>query len=200
MCCLISFPHIWSGTFFPCWPLTSIINIYLITTATLFLTFVFLWTESSEAAKGKSQVKVSVKKSSRIQIKRLKGKGKFPVVQLSNTSYTNSFFVNNQAVCLLCAIMWYVYPTLLIHSAGRKKAKNAKPPTKDKVDTMVEWRIGTVKPLYVCWEPARIAETDLAKVGSVNYLAACATTAWMFIRNYLDLVLMYRTSNMNQVL
>ncbi|RCV07183.1 hypothetical protein SETIT_1G224100v2 [Setaria italica] len=51
--------------------------------------------ESSEAAKGKSQVKVSVKKSSRIQIKRLKGK-------------------------------------------GRKKAKNAKPPTKGKVDAMVE--------------------------------------------------------------
>ncbi|KAF8653353.1 hypothetical protein HU200_062325 [Digitaria exilis] len=31
--------------------------------------------ESSEAAKGKSQMKLSVKKNSRIQIKRLKGKG-----------------------------------------------------------------------------------------------------------------------------
>ncbi|KAG0533768.1 hypothetical protein BDA96_04G221300 [Sorghum bicolor] len=51
--------------------------------------------ESSEAAKGKSQVKFSVKKNSRIQIKRLKGK-------------------------------------------GRKKAKNAKPPAKEKVDAMVE--------------------------------------------------------------
>ncbi|CAN6252228.1 unnamed protein product [Urochloa humidicola] len=51
--------------------------------------------ESSETAKGKSQVKISMKKSSRVQIKRLKGK-------------------------------------------GRKKAKNAKPPTKDKVDSMVE--------------------------------------------------------------
>nr|ACG26437.1 hypothetical protein [Zea mays] len=50
--------------------------------------------ESSEAAKGKSQVKFSVKKNSRIQIKRLKGK-------------------------------------------GRKKAKNAKPPAKEKVDAMV---------------------------------------------------------------
>lgn len=50
---------------------------------------------SSEAAKGKSQVKFSVKKNSRIQIKRLKGK-------------------------------------------GRKKAKNAKPPAKEKVDAMVE--------------------------------------------------------------
>ncbi|CAL4968376.1 unnamed protein product [Urochloa decumbens] len=48
--------------------------------------------ESSEAVKGKSKVKISVKK---MQIKRLKGK-------------------------------------------GRKKAKNAKPPTKDKVDSMVE--------------------------------------------------------------
>ncbi|CAN6245032.1 unnamed protein product [Urochloa humidicola] len=48
--------------------------------------------ESSEAAKGKSKVKISVKK---MQIKRLKGK-------------------------------------------GRKKAKNAKPLTKDKVDSMVE--------------------------------------------------------------
>jgi hypothetical protein len=45
------------------------------TTATPFLTLVFLLTESSEAAKGKSQVKFSVKKNSRIQIKRLKGKG-----------------------------------------------------------------------------------------------------------------------------
>ncbi|XP_066327879.1 uncharacterized protein [Miscanthus floridulus] len=51
--------------------------------------------ESSEAATGKSQVKFSVKKSSRIQIKRLKGK-------------------------------------------GRKKAKNAKPPAKEKVDAMIE--------------------------------------------------------------
>lgn len=51
--------------------------------------------ESSEAAKGKSQVKFSVKKNARIQIKRLKGK-------------------------------------------GRKKAKNAKPPAKEKVDAMVE--------------------------------------------------------------
>ncbi|XP_062219564.1 uncharacterized protein LOC133919242 [Phragmites australis] len=51
--------------------------------------------ESSEAAKGKSQVKFSVKKNSSVQIKRLKGK-------------------------------------------GRKKAKNAKPPTKEKVDAMVE--------------------------------------------------------------
>ncbi|PWZ23707.1 hypothetical protein Zm00014a_001103 [Zea mays] len=50
---------------------------------------------SSEAAKGKSQVKFSVKKNSRIQIKRLKGK-------------------------------------------GRKKAKNAKPPAKERVDAMVE--------------------------------------------------------------
>ncbi|CAL5021033.1 unnamed protein product [Urochloa decumbens] len=48
--------------------------------------------ESSEAVKGKSKVKISVKK---MQIKRLKGK-------------------------------------------GRKKAKNAKPPTKEKVDSMVE--------------------------------------------------------------
>ncbi|KAJ1279866.1 hypothetical protein BS78_04G188500 [Paspalum vaginatum] len=32
--------------------------------------------ESSEAAKGKSQVKFNVKKNSRIQIKRLKGKGR----------------------------------------------------------------------------------------------------------------------------
>lgn len=51
--------------------------------------------ESSEAAKGKSQVKFSVKKNSRIQIKRLKGK-------------------------------------------GRKKAKNSKPPAKERVDAMVE--------------------------------------------------------------
>ncbi|KAL6899366.1 hypothetical protein ACP4OV_006024 [Aristida adscensionis] len=51
--------------------------------------------KSSEAAKGKSQVKFNVKKNSRIQIKRLKGK-------------------------------------------GRQKAKNAKPPTKVKVDAMVE--------------------------------------------------------------
>ncbi|KAF0936134.1 hypothetical protein E2562_038860 [Oryza meyeriana var. granulata] len=50
---------------------------------------------SSEAAKDKSPMKFNVKKNSRIQIKRLKGK-------------------------------------------GRKKAKNAKPPTKDKVDAMVE--------------------------------------------------------------
>uniref|UniRef100_A0A0E0CN12 Uncharacterized protein n=1 Tax=Oryza meridionalis TaxID=40149 RepID=A0A0E0CN12_9ORYZ len=50
---------------------------------------------SSEAAKDKSQLKFNVKKNSRVQIKRLKGK-------------------------------------------GRKKAKNAKPPTKDKVDAMVE--------------------------------------------------------------
>ncbi|CAO2039545.1 unnamed protein product [Urochloa humidicola] len=50
---------------------------------------------AEETAKGKSQVKISMKKSSRVQIKRLKGK-------------------------------------------GRKKAKNAKPPTKDKVDSMVE--------------------------------------------------------------
>ncbi|CAL5057266.1 unnamed protein product [Urochloa decumbens] len=47
---------------------------------------------AEEAVKGKSKVKISVKK---MQIKRLKGK-------------------------------------------GRKKAKNAKPPTKDKVDSMVE--------------------------------------------------------------
>ncbi|TVU29363.1 hypothetical protein EJB05_20937 [Eragrostis curvula] len=51
--------------------------------------------ESSEAAKGKPQVKFNVKKNSRIQIKRLKGK-------------------------------------------GRKKAKNVKPPTKEKVEAMVE--------------------------------------------------------------
>ncbi|CAD6243704.1 unnamed protein product [Miscanthus lutarioriparius] len=51
--------------------------------------------ESSDTATGKSQVKFSVKKNSRIQIKRLKGK-------------------------------------------GRKKAKNAKPPAKEKVDAMVE--------------------------------------------------------------
>ncbi|XP_062222833.1 uncharacterized protein LOC133921811 isoform X2 [Phragmites australis] len=50
---------------------------------------------AEEAAKGKSQVKFNVKRNSRIQVKRLKGK-------------------------------------------GRKKAKNAKPPTKEKVDTMVE--------------------------------------------------------------
>uniref|UniRef100_A0A0E0K240 Uncharacterized protein n=1 Tax=Oryza punctata TaxID=4537 RepID=A0A0E0K240_ORYPU len=50
---------------------------------------------SSEAATNKSQLKFNVKKNSKIQIKRLKGK-------------------------------------------GRKKAKNAKPPTKDKVDAMVE--------------------------------------------------------------
>uniref|UniRef100_A0A0E0G9K7 Uncharacterized protein n=1 Tax=Oryza nivara TaxID=4536 RepID=A0A0E0G9K7_ORYNI len=50
---------------------------------------------SSEASKDKSQLKFNVKKNSRVQIKRLKGK-------------------------------------------GRKKAKNAKPPTKDKVDAMVE--------------------------------------------------------------
>ncbi|KAG0533767.1 hypothetical protein BDA96_04G221300 [Sorghum bicolor] len=37
--------------------------------------------ESSEAAKGKSQVKFSVKKNSRIQIKRLKGKGRKPKMQ-----------------------------------------------------------------------------------------------------------------------
>ncbi|KAL6634699.1 hypothetical protein ACP70R_027370 [Stipagrostis hirtigluma subsp. patula] len=51
--------------------------------------------ESSEAAKGKSQVTFNVKKNSRIQIKRLKGK-------------------------------------------GRKKAKNARPPSTEKVDVMVE--------------------------------------------------------------
>ncbi|KAK3158398.1 hypothetical protein QOZ80_2AG0136650 [Eleusine coracana subsp. coracana] len=51
--------------------------------------------EPSEAAKGKSQVKFNVKKNSRIQIKRLKGK-------------------------------------------GRKKAKNVKPASKEKVDAMVE--------------------------------------------------------------
>ncbi|KAK3154545.1 hypothetical protein QOZ80_2BG0191950 [Eleusine coracana subsp. coracana] len=51
--------------------------------------------EPSEAAKGKSQVKFNVKKNSRIQIKRLKGK-------------------------------------------GRKKAKNVKPASKEKVDVMVE--------------------------------------------------------------
>uniref|UniRef100_A0A0D9VI05 Uncharacterized protein n=1 Tax=Leersia perrieri TaxID=77586 RepID=A0A0D9VI05_9ORYZ len=50
---------------------------------------------SSEGAKDKSQLKFNVKKNSRVQIKRLKGK-------------------------------------------GRKKAKNAKPPTKNKVDAMVE--------------------------------------------------------------
>uniref|UniRef100_A0ACD5YSV0 Uncharacterized protein n=1 Tax=Avena sativa TaxID=4498 RepID=A0ACD5YSV0_AVESA len=50
---------------------------------------------SSEATKDKSQMKFNVKKNSRIQIKRLKGK-------------------------------------------GRKKAKNAKPPTKEKADAMVE--------------------------------------------------------------
>ncbi|KAG8071364.1 hypothetical protein GUJ93_ZPchr0006g40868 [Zizania palustris] len=50
---------------------------------------------SSEAAKDKSQIKFNVKKNSRVQIKRLKGK-------------------------------------------SRKKAKNAKPPTKDKVEAMVE--------------------------------------------------------------
>jgi hypothetical protein len=105
-------------------------------TATLFLSFVLLWTESSESAKVKPQVKLNLKKNSRIQIKRLKGKG--AVHQLSNTLNTNSFFVNNQTVCLLCAITRYIYVTLLIHSAGRKKAKNAKPPTKDKVDSMVE--------------------------------------------------------------
>ncbi|KAL5211443.1 hypothetical protein ABZP36_022290 [Zizania latifolia] len=51
---------------------------------------------SSEAAKdNKSQIKFNVKKNSRVQIKRLKGK-------------------------------------------GRKKAKNAKPPTKDEVEAMVQ--------------------------------------------------------------
>ncbi|KAM3226711.1 hypothetical protein ACQJBY_059000 [Aegilops geniculata] len=50
---------------------------------------------SSETAKDKSQMKFNVKKNSRIQIKRLKGK-------------------------------------------GRKKAKNVKPPTKEKADAMVE--------------------------------------------------------------
>jgi len=29
---------------------------------------------------------------------------------------------------------------MVIHSAGRNKAKNAKPPAKEKVDAMVEWR------------------------------------------------------------
>ncbi|XP_047077502.1 uncharacterized protein LOC124687807 [Lolium rigidum] len=50
---------------------------------------------SSETGKDKPQIKFNVKKNSRIQIKRLKGK-------------------------------------------GRKKAKNANPPTKEKADAMVE--------------------------------------------------------------
>ncbi|CAN6232369.1 unnamed protein product [Urochloa humidicola] len=37
--------------------------------------------ESSETAKGKSQVKISMKKSSRVQIKRLKGKERKPKMQ-----------------------------------------------------------------------------------------------------------------------
>ena len=110
----------------------------LLLTFNLFLTFVLLRTESSEAAKGKPQVKLTVKKNTRIQIKRLKGKG--PVHHLSNIKH--QFLLCIQSSSLLTSCHHEIHLTLLIHYAGRKKAKNAKPPTKDKVDSMVEWRTG----------------------------------------------------------
>jgi len=66
-------------------------------TFNLFLTFVLLRTESSEAAKGKPQVKLTVKKNTRIQIKRLKGKG--AVHHLSNIKH--QFLLCKQSSSLL---------------------------------------------------------------------------------------------------